>query len=108
LFVEGGWIWSEQLEAEELAAGRGIVGGMGRVGAPLDEEREQAVCVVFQIESFPVQNAAVRAFARTGSGSFSTDSCPGEVACEHLNVTGMSGPSDEARFAKFLEDRWKF
>src|SRR5882724_758575 len=85
-FAEGDGIWSEQLEAEKLAAGWSVSGRMRRVGAPLDEEGEQTVCVVFHVQRFPVQDIAVRPFARTGSGSFSSDASSREVGCEHLNV----------------------
>jgi hypothetical protein len=105
LFVEGGRIGGEQLEAEELAAGRSVSGRVRRVGTPFNKKGKQTVCVVFQVQRFPMQDAAVGAFARTGSGSFSTDSCPSEVGCEHLHVSRMCGPSDETGFSEFFKFR---
>ena len=108
LFVEGGWIGSEQLEAEELAAGRSVSGRVRRVGTPFNEKGKQTVCVLFQVQCFPVQDAAVGAFARTGSGSLGGDSGSGKIGREHLKVAGMRRPSDQAWLGELFKLCWKF
>jgi hypothetical protein len=108
LFVESGWIGSEQLEAQELAAGRSVSGRMRRVGAPFNKKGKQTVGVVFQVQCFPVQDAAIGAFARTGSWSFGGDSGSGKIGREHLKVAGMRRPSDQAGLGELFELRWKF
>jgi hypothetical protein len=86
------------LEAGEVATSGSIDGGMGGVGAPFNEEGEQAGLVVFEIESFPLEEAAVRAFAGAGIGALEGDVCVAEACCELIEVAGMGGPSDKARF----------
>ncbi len=76
---------------------------MDSIGAPLDEEGEQAAAIVFQIQGFPLKEAAVGALARAGMWSIKRETGIAETNCELIQVAGMSGPADEARLAKFLE-----
>ena len=81
----------------EVAASGRVDGGVDGVGAPLDEERKQAVDIVLQVESFPLEEATVGAFSRAGIGAVEGDVCVAETSCELVEVAGMCGPADEAR-----------
>src|SRR5438552_2658473 len=76
---EGGRIGRVEFQAEELAAGRCVGGGMNcasghfsvgvskyKARTPFNEEREKAIGVVFKSEGLPVEFLAVGAFARAG------------------------------------------
>ncbi len=55
----------------------------------------------FEIESFPLEEVAVGAFARTGIRAIEGDVCVAEASCESIEVAGMGGPADEARLGEF-------
>lgn len=50
-----GVIGGGEFEAEDFAAGGCVGGGMNSIGAPFDEEGEEAGVVIFKIESSPLQ-----------------------------------------------------
>ena len=116
-FGKGGGIGSEKFEAEELAAGGGVGGGVNEAGGhffvgvckykprtPLNEEREKAVGVVFQVERLPAEFFAVGAFARTGSRAFGNDGLLFELGGVTFDVVAkVRGPTNEARFGEVLE-----
>ncbi len=89
-----GIVRSGEFETGEVAASGSVDGGMDGVGAPLDEEGKQAIAVVFQVESFPLEKAAIGTFAGAGIGAVEGDVCVAEARCEFVEIAGMSGPAD--------------
>src|SRR5260370_25240143 len=58
------WFIAHDFEIRQDALLGSVLGGVNRVGAPFDEEGEEAVAVVGKVEGFPGENAAVRALSR--------------------------------------------
>ena len=75
---------SDKSEARHTATGGSVDGGMNRVGAPFDEEGEEAGVVVFEIESFPLEETAVGTFARTGIRAIEGETCVSETDCKSV------------------------
>jgi len=94
---------SDKSEARHTATGGSVDGGMNRVGAPFDEEGEEAGVVVFEIESFPLEETAVGAFAGARIGAVESETCSAQTNCECIEVAGMSGPADQARLGQLLQ-----
>ena len=69
---------------------------MGRIGRPLNEERQEAIGIIVEIQGLPLKEAAIGAFARAGRGSLECDSRCAEFFGERGKVAGMRGPADEA------------
>ena len=55
---------------------------MDSTSAPLNEEREQAVAIIFEIERFPFEEVAVRAFARAWIRTIESELCVAYTTCE--------------------------
>jgi hypothetical protein len=85
---------SDKSEARHTATDGSVDGGMNRVGAPFDEEGEEAGVVVFEIESFPLEKTAVGAFAGARIGTIEGNVCVAETRREFVEIAGMSGPAD--------------
>src|SRR5450432_2335608 len=96
--LQFGFIWSGDGETLDFAASGRVAGGMNCASAPFDEKRQHTALVVFEIKSFPLKQAAVRAFARAGSGAFERNLGIPEGRRELTDVAWMSRPADEARF----------
>ena len=92
-----GVIGSFEVEANDFAAGGRVSGGVDGVGAPLDEKREKAGLIVLEIESLPLEEAAVGTLARAGIGAVESDVCIAKASRKLVQVAGMSGPANEAR-----------
>ena len=71
---------------------------MNGVGAPLDEEGKQAGMIVLEIESFPLEETTVGAFAGAGIGAVECDVCFAEPRRELIEIARMGGPTDEVWF----------
>ena len=52
-------VGAQDFESNQVAARRSIRGGMGRIGTPLDEDRQRALVVIRQTEQLPAQSAPV-------------------------------------------------
>src|SRR5260370_26269105 len=70
---------------------------MKGVRAQCDEKWEQAVAVVSEVDGFPMEDAAIGAFARAVIRSLEGDLIFAEPLGCRGDVAGMNGPADEAR-----------
>lgn len=59
--------------------------------------------VVEEVEGFPLQETAIGPFAGAGSGAVEGEVGGAEASGKLREVTGMSGPVDEARSGEFLQ-----
>ena len=101
---EGGGIGGEEFETKELAAGRSVGGGVDGAPRPLNKKGEQALGVIFESESLPVEFLAVGTIARTGSGAVCFYSGLLEFGGERSNVGAeMGGPADKTWLCEGLQ-----
>src|SRR5229473_7445329 len=99
------WFIAHDFKIRQAALLGSVLGGVDRVGAPLDEEREQPVAVVGKVDGFPGENAAVRALSRAVVGAREGDFVFAELLGDGSNVRRMHGPADEARVGHGAELR---
>src|SRR4029077_17785546 len=78
---------------------------MKRVGAPFDEEREQAALVVLEVETLPLEELAVGALTRPGPWAQESDARVAKKRRKFLEVAGMHGPTNQMRRAQFFKVR---
>src|SRR5215472_10589736 len=77
---------------------------MHSVRRPFDEERKKAAVVVFEPESFPMEDLSIRALTRTWLWAIELDSFLEQPRGELVQIVAMRGPTDEARFFQILND----
>src|SRR6266849_1582437 len=94
---------SDGAKMHEAATLWGVGGGVKRIGAPLDEKREQAVVIVVEGEALPVENFAVGTPARAGLRIFEGDVGFAKTRGDLSHVSGMNGPADDARLLQFAQ-----
>src|SRR5712664_578422 len=73
-----------------------ILGGVDRIGAPFDEEREKAVAIVGEVDGFPGEDAAIRALSGAVLRARECDLIFAKKFCGGGDVGWMDGPADEA------------
>src|SRR5216684_1379818 len=78
---------------------------MDGVWAPFDEEGEEAVAVVGEIDGFPMEDAAVRAFPGAVGRALEGDLILTQKFCGGGDIRRMDGPADEARIFHFADLR---
>ena len=88
---------AQNFEIVQRATRGGVFGGVDRVGAPFDKEREEPMAVVGETDGFPIEDAAVRtlsgAVGRAGEFHFVFPELLGNGG----DVRRMDGPANEAR-----------
>lgn len=61
--------------------------------------------IVVEVQRFPLEEFAVRAFAGAGSGAVKGEVGGAKSCGEFVEIAGMSGPADETRLAEFCQIR---
>src|SRR6266851_2467752 len=98
-------IIAHDFEIRQAALLGSVLGGVNRVGAPFDEEGQEAVAVVGEVDGFPGENAAVRAFSGAVVGAREGDFVFAKLLGDGSDVRRMDGPADEARIGHGAELR---
>src|SRR6266478_8339631 len=78
---------------------------MDGVCAPFDEKGKDAVAVVGEIDSFPIEDAAIGTFSRAVVGALEGDLIIPQKFRGGGDVRRMNGPADEAGFFHFADLR---
>jgi hypothetical protein len=76
---------------------------MQRIGTPFDKEGEQTVSIILEIESFPLQEFAVRTLTRAGSRTIKRNARLAQPHREFLEITWVRGLTDQMRRGQLLE-----
>src|SRR6476660_9852139 len=70
---------------------------MYRICAPLDEERQQPITVIFQAEGLPPQYLSVRAGARAIPGRININPGCSRFLSQRSKIVGVNSPRNELR-----------